>query len=87
MDIQLLASELCNIESYSDPVKKLYDENISIPAVVSSADIYLLNDIIRRCTLVTNSFQVSSVNIKVMKTHARVVKPYISISDIEDDFI
>ncbi len=87
MDIPLLLSGLNEAASFGDPAKVLYDENLSVPEITSAADIDTLVDLELKIQAQTAKFNMPYVEIAVMAIHAKVIKPFISQTDDEDDFI
>lgn len=87
MDITLLVSGLREVPSYSTPVKALYDGEVAVLSVIDDASIEALSRIEGECDTVLSGLIANSVDIRVMKTHAKIVKPFVSNDDLEDDFI
>jgi hypothetical protein len=87
MDITLLVSELREVPSYSTPVKKVYEAEAAIVEVTDEASIEALMAIHGNCDLALTELITNSVDIRVMRTHAKIVKPFVSNDDLEDDFI
>lgn len=87
MDIPLLISGLRESPSFSDPVRHIYNANLAIPKVNTLEDINALLDISSDIINKLVSISFSNVDTKVMSIHARVLKPFINNTDIEDDFI
>lgn len=87
MDITLLISELREVPSYSTPVKQVYERELSIPSVTDSSSIEALISTYSECDAALVELITNSVDIRIMKTHAKIVKPFVSQADLEDDFI
>jgi len=87
MDITLLVSSLREVPSYSAPVQELYDREVAVVEVTDDASIRELRLIMEQCETAMTGLISTPVNISVMKTHAKIVKPFISNDDLEDDFI
>lgn len=87
MDITLLASELREVPSYSTPVKRVYEDELAVLEVSDIASINALANIFTQCDTALSELITNSVDIRVMKTHAKIVKPFVSQADLEDDFI
>lgn len=87
MDIQLLLSGLEQAPSFSDPVKALYDAAESIQSISSAADIDALLGLNADISEQISQMLMPHVELHVMEIHAKVIKPFVSQSDDEDDFI
>lgn len=87
MDITLLVSELREVPSYSTPVKKVYEAEAAIVEISNMASANALKDIYDQCEAALLELITNSVDIRTMKTHAKIVKPFVSQDDLEDDFI
>lgn len=87
MDIPLLLSGLEEVPLFSDPVKTLFNLNESIPEINTSDDIDALCDLVTKCEGAAISLQLPPVDLGVVEMHVTVIKPFVSQSDDEDDFI
>ena len=87
MDIPLLLSGLNEVTPLSDPVRKLFDENHAIPEILTAEDIDVLLGLQSKIEGAKLELQLPPVDINVIAIHAKVIKPFVSQSDDEDDFI
>lgn len=87
MDIPLLLSGLNEVRSLSDPIKDLYDANQAIPEIIDASSIDALMALHAQIYGHESTLSLPTVNIAVMEVHLTVIKPFVSQSDDEDDFI
>jgi hypothetical protein len=87
MDIARLTSELREVPSYSHPVKELFEADQVIPEIITIGDIDTLLDLAASCDTVLKALVSNPVSIDTIRIHAKIVKPFISDSDLEDYFV
>lgn len=87
MNIPLLLSGLNELPSFSDPIKIIFDRNESIPEILNGNDVDVLLNLRAEIQLNSAALNLPFVDINVMTIHVNVIKPFISQSDDEDDFI
>jgi hypothetical protein len=87
MDSKLLILELLKVPSPFDNLRGHFDKENAIPAIGTLEDIKVLRQIqmdLRTAAIFSYS---RTVNISIMDTHSKILKPYVNKLTDEDDFI
>lgn len=87
MDSKLLVLGLLNVPSPFDSLKGHFERERALPVVASDKDITELRSIYRDLKNSSSFVFSRTVNVQIMDTHSKVLKPYVNKLTDEDDFI
>lgn len=87
MDSKLLVLGLLEVPSPFDNLETYFNRDRAIPAITGVDDIKELREIHRQLKTASTFSYSRSVNIQIMDTHSKVLKPYVNKLTDEDDFI